>query len=128
MDDAPKSALELAMERLRRKDVEQGVEERAITDEIDRFIHSGPTPIEMERCRAQAESQFVYRLQTVGGFGGKADQLNAYYMHTGMPDFFEEDLARYRSLSAADIRSAINRYLPKDKRVELSIVPEDKQP
>jgi hypothetical protein len=32
-DDAPKSAFELAMERLRRKDREDGVEETAVTDE-----------------------------------------------------------------------------------------------
>ena len=44
-----------------------------------------------------------------------------------MPDYFEEDLARYRALSAADIKSAIARYLPKDRRVELSVVPESKQ-
>ncbi len=30
-DDAPKSAYELAMERLRKKDREEGVEERALT-------------------------------------------------------------------------------------------------
>jgi hypothetical protein len=32
-DDAPKSAYELAMERLRRKDREEGVVERPLTDE-----------------------------------------------------------------------------------------------
>jgi hypothetical protein len=32
-DEAPKSSYELAMERLRKKDKEQGVEERALTDE-----------------------------------------------------------------------------------------------
>lgn len=32
MDEAPKSAIELAMERLRRKDVEAGTEERALSD------------------------------------------------------------------------------------------------
>ena len=32
-DDAPKSALELAMERLRKKDQAEGVVERAVTDE-----------------------------------------------------------------------------------------------
>lgn len=32
-DDAPKSAFELAMERLRRQDREEGVVERALTDE-----------------------------------------------------------------------------------------------
>jgi len=33
MSDAPKSALELVMERLRRKDAEAGVEEQKLTDE-----------------------------------------------------------------------------------------------
>ena len=32
-DEAPKSALELAMERLRKKDADAGVEERSLTDE-----------------------------------------------------------------------------------------------
>jgi hypothetical protein len=32
-DDAPKSAYELAMERLRRKDAEAGVEERSLNEE-----------------------------------------------------------------------------------------------
>jgi hypothetical protein len=32
-DEAPKSAVELAMERLRRKDVEDGVSDRALSDE-----------------------------------------------------------------------------------------------
>jgi hypothetical protein len=32
-EDAPKSAYELAMERLRRKDAEQGIVERPLTDE-----------------------------------------------------------------------------------------------
>jgi hypothetical protein len=32
-DEAPKTAYELAMERLRRKDAAEGVEERSVTDE-----------------------------------------------------------------------------------------------
>jgi hypothetical protein len=43
-----------------------------------------------------------------------------------MPDYFEEDLARYRAISASDIQAAVQRYLPKDRRVELSIVPGEK--
>ena len=66
-------------------------------------------------------------MERVGGFSGKADQLNAYYTRTGMPDYFEEDLGRYRTLSATDIKSAIARYLPASQRVELSVVPESKQ-
>src|SRR5256885_17198556 len=47
---------------------------RAISDEIGRLVSDGPTEVEMERGQVQAETQFVQRLQTVGGFGGKSDQ------------------------------------------------------
>src|SRR5687767_67076 len=51
--------------------------ERAISREISTLLDRGPTAPELERCLAQAESHFLFRLQTVGGFGGKSDQLNA---------------------------------------------------
>ena len=39
--------------------------------------------------------QFVYRVQTIGGFGGKSDQLNAYNVFQGDPGYFARDRARY---------------------------------
>jgi zinc protease len=98
--------------------------ERAITEEISRFVAGGPTDVEMERCRAQAEAQFVYRLQTVGGFGGKGDQLNAYNVFLGDPAYFDRDLARYRGASAAALQQAAARWLTPDTRVVLSVVPQ----
>jgi zinc protease len=44
---------------------------------------------ELERCLAQAEAHFLFRLQTVGGFGGKSDQLNAYNTFLGDPGYFD---------------------------------------
>jgi hypothetical protein len=38
MPDAPKSAYELAMERLRKKDAEAGIEEKPLTDEQRKAI------------------------------------------------------------------------------------------
>jgi zinc protease len=97
--------------------------EHAITREISAFVQSGPTMVEMERCRAQAEAQFVYRLQTVGGFGGKGDQLNAYNVFLGDPGFFDRDLGRYRSASAAALQAAAAEWLQPGQRVALSVVP-----
>ena len=66
----------------------------------------------------------MYRLQTVGGFGGKSDQLNAYNVLRGDPGFFA---ARPRPLSQRDARDA---SAPRrggtcalDRRVVLSVVP-----
>ena len=44
---------------------------------------------------AQTEAQFIYRLQTIGGFGGKGDQLNAYNTFVGDPGYFDRDRQRY---------------------------------
>ena len=63
-------------------------------------------------------------MQRVGGFGGKADQLNSYYVAGGGPDFFAEDLARYTSLSRSDVQAAVAQWLPADRRVELIVNPE----
>jgi zinc protease len=101
--------------------------QQVIDDELETLRKTPPEEREMQRVMNQTEAGFYRQAERVGGFSGKADQLNGYYTRTGMPDFFEQDLARYRALSAADITSAIVSYLPKDRRVELSIVPEKKQ-
>ena len=63
-------------------------------------------------------------MERVGGFGGKANQLNAYYFAGAGPDYFAEDLARYTSLSPSDVQAAVLRWLPPDRRVELIVEPE----
>jgi zinc protease len=97
-----------------------------IDEEVDKLRRAPADEREMTRTLNQIEANFYRGMERVGGFNGKADQLNAYYTRTGMPDFFEEDLARYRALTAEDIRSAVSRHLPIDQRVELSVVPESK--
>lgn len=100
---------------------------RAVIDEeLARLHAAGPDAREMARTLNQIEAGFYRGMERVGGFGGKADQLNGYFTRTGMPDFFESDLARYRALAADDIRSAVGHYLLRRPRVELSVVPEEK--
>jgi zinc protease len=99
---------------------------QVIDEEIEKLKAAPADEREMARAMNQIEASFFRAMERVGGFGGKADQLNGYYTRTGMPDYFEEDLARYRSLSAADIQSATAMYLPKDRRIELTVLPESK--
>ena len=65
----------------------------------------------------------MLRVQTVGGFGGKSDQLNAYNTLVGDPAFFERDLARYHTVTGASLRDAVRDYLDHRRRVTLSVVP-----
>jgi len=99
---------------------------QAIDAELDRLTDEGPTADEIERGRAQIEAQFVYRLQTLGGFGGKADQLNAYSVFVNDPGYFEKDLARYQAITADDLHRAVRTYLRKHNRMALSVVPKGK--
>jgi zinc protease len=95
-----------------------------IDEEIEKLKQAPPDAREMTRALNQVEASFYRRMERTGSFGGKADQLNAYYVATGMPDYFEEDLARYRAISATDVQAAAARFLPAGRRVELSVVPE----
>ena len=98
-----------------------------IDEEIARLAASPPEPRELERALNQIEASFLRQAERVGGFGGKADQLNAYYTQTGTPDFFAQDRARYRALDAASVSSAVLNFLPRDRRVELVVLPEEKR-
>ncbi len=100
--------------------------EKVIAEELHHVLSEGPEKREVERAVNQYEASFLRRLESVGGFGGKADQLNAYYVQTGNPDYFQEDLARYMALDPEDIQSAIRTVLRDDQRVVLSVVPRGK--
>jgi zinc protease len=99
-------------------------EVRAIVDEeLDRLRREPPTQREIERAVNQIEAEFYDALERVGGFGGKADLLNSYFVATGNPGFFNDDIARYRALSARDVQAAVTKWLPADRRVKLTVVP-----
>jgi len=87
------------------------------------LTRDGPTPDELSRVAIQVESQFVYRLQTVGGFGGKGDQLNAYNVFRRTPGYFADDLRRYTGVTADDVRQAVDHWLGGFPSVMLSVVP-----
>ena len=97
--------------------------EAAITDELSQVLHDGPRVDEVERSQTTVEADFVYRLQSVGGFGGRSDQLNAYNVYLDNPGHFDADLARYRSSNADSIRSAAQACLTEQGRVALSVLP-----
>jgi zinc protease len=99
---------------------------QVIDAEIGTLRREPPTGREVQRALNQIESSFYSRLERVGGFGGKADQLNGYFVSTGNPDWFNEDLARYRALSPSDIRAAAEAFLPVERRVELTVVPQER--
>jgi zinc protease len=103
-----------------------GEVEKVIWQEIDRLKEEPPSPREVTRAVNQYEAGFLRSLESIGGFGGKADKLNYYYVNTGNPDYFQEDLSRYRALEPEDVRAVTSTVLRDDARFVLSIVPRGK--
>jgi zinc protease len=94
-----------------------------IGDAIGELAAAGPGAAELERAHAQTDAQFVYRIQTIGGFGGKSDQLNAYNVFRGNPGYFTDDRARYDNATAEGIARATARWIAGQPHVALSVVP-----
>ncbi|MEX2583183.1 MAG: pitrilysin family protein [Gemmatimonadota bacterium] len=104
-----------------REDLDLNRLETAVLEEIRRIAETPPAPAELERVINGIETNFVSSLERALG---KADQLNQYYYYTGEPDFAAEDLARYRSLTPADVQAAARDYLLNESRIVISIVPQ----
>ena len=100
--------------------------QKVIDEEIAKLQSEAPTDREVQRAINKFEASYFSRMERVGGFGGKADLLNSYFSETGNPDWFNEDVGRYRVLSPADVRAAAVAFLPATARVELIVVPEPK--
>ncbi|HUP20092.1 MAG TPA: pitrilysin family protein [Gemmatimonadota bacterium] len=101
--------------------------EAVMDEEIARIAAEPPTEREVQRAVNQYEAGFLDRLERVGGFGGKADALNAYYFATGNPDWFNEDLSRYRALDPPDVQAAARTWLTPGGRVVLEVVPQSEE-
>jgi hypothetical protein len=61
-DEGPKSAVELAMARLKKKDVEQGVSEHALTDEQKNEI----ADVRKTYAAKLAQEEILYKSKTAG--------------------------------------------------------------
>jgi zinc protease len=91
--------------------------------EIDAIAAHGITDEELERARNGVETAFIDALQNVGGFGGRADQLNMYLYHVGEPDWAAHDLARYYALTRDNVRAAVADHILRPA-VILSVIPQ----
>lgn len=94
-----------------------------IDEEIEKLKATPPDAREVQRALNGIESNFLNSMQRSGT---KADLMNAYYFATGNPDYFAEDLARYMALQPSDIQAAARKWLPADRRLELSVHPKGK--
>jgi zinc protease len=85
--------------------------ERAIDQELARFLAGGPTAVELQRAKTLARAEFIRGVERIGGFGGKSDVLAKGQVFAGRPDFYRVQMGRVASATAAAVRGAAIRWL-----------------
>ncbi|HUP90246.1 MAG TPA: pitrilysin family protein [Longimicrobiales bacterium] len=90
----------------------EGVSTEQLENEVHRIVQETAKSVEVrevERGRNHIETATLDALQSVGGFGGKADRLNQYFFYTGVADYLETDLERYRALDPNRVSAELAR-------------------
>lgn len=85
--------------------------EKAIDEELARFLASGPTDEELARVKTQREASFVRGIERIGGFGGKSDILAQNTVFTGNPEYYKVAFKRLKEATSADVLATAKTWL-----------------
>ncbi|HEX4895151.1 MAG TPA: pitrilysin family protein [Solimonas sp.] len=85
--------------------------ERAVDEELARFLRDGPTTEELTRARTKVFASAVRGLERIDGSGGKSAQLAQYQVYCGTPERYVEELDEIRKATPAQVREVARRWL-----------------
>ncbi len=96
-------------------DARPGVElakvEKAIDEELAKFLAEGPTAKELERVKVQYAARFVKGVERIGGFGGKSDILASSMVYGGSPDAYKTTLKHIEDATPETLKDSANHWL-----------------
>ena len=85
--------------------------EKAVDEELAKFLATGPTPAEIERIRTTNYANFARGIERIDGFGGKSSILAESQVYGGSPDFYKTRLNWISAATPADVQGAARRWL-----------------
>ena len=85
--------------------------EKAVQEELEKFLAEGPTDKEMERIITQYQANFIRGTERIGGFGGKSDILARYQVYMGDPAGYKKTLEHVRSATAKKLQQTAQAWL-----------------
>ena len=97
--------------------------EAAADAEMARFLKEPPTDEEMTRVKNRIEASHFRQLARIGGFGGRADQLNHFSVFSSNPDLINTSLDRYMAVTREDVMRVAETVLG-GNQVRLRVLPE----
>jgi zinc protease len=85
--------------------------EKALDEELARFLKEGATAEELERAKAQNIAGFVRGSERIGGFGGKSTLLAMNETFRGSPDFYKTILRLTREATLENLQSSAKKWI-----------------
>jgi zinc protease len=118
--DLSKGADLLVLDVTGRPNVTGEAIEAAVADVADTMRSSGVTRDEVERAVALVETAFVTSMQSAGE---RADKLSMFATYFGDPSLINDQVDRYRNVTAEQITEFARDRLGEDNRASLLFVP-----
>src|SRR5690606_9585672 len=81
--------------------------EQMVRESFAEFEKRGVTSDDIEKFKSQIEAQIINGLENVSG---KVSKLAAFHTFTGNANYIGTELARYNSVTAADVMRVYNQY------------------
>ena len=97
--------------------------EQALLEELKKLRETPPSAAELDRAKRNVQAALYAALENVGGFGGKADQLNFYEMWARDPGAFTANLEKFMAVTPQDVQNAVREFLGEEKNVVIEIAP-----
>jgi zinc protease len=85
--------------------------EKAIDEELARFLGGGPTADEVERAKTGLYADLVRGLERIGGFGGKSDVLATGMIYTGNPHNYKKQMANVLAATPEQVKQVAAKWL-----------------
>ncbi|HYE57901.1 MAG TPA: pitrilysin family protein, partial [Rhodothermales bacterium] len=96
--------------------------ERALREELSRFLAEGPTASELERVKATAAASLIRGIERIGGFGGKSDLLAQSMTFGGSPDAWKGTWRNQQGATPDQVRDVARAWLS-DGAYVLTVLP-----
>ena len=97
--------------------------EAAVEAELENIHRNPPTDEEIARSKNRIEATHFRQLARIGGFGGRADQLNHFNIIEANAGLINTSLDRCLAVQREDILRVAETYIS-DNRVSLRVLPE----
>jgi zinc protease len=94
--------------------------QRTIETEMQKLAAEGPTAAELEKAKTDFVSNFVFGLESNLH---RANELGEFELFWGDARLLSRELEKYRAVTRDELRDAAKKYLLKERRTTVHVLP-----